>query len=247
MPDIHLDQAAGLRRLSTPRSVKVVAVTGGKGGVGKTLTAVNLGAALAGLGRSTMLLDADFGLANVDVLLGMKARLNLEHVVSGQCALEDVILTSTVGPAGRACDFGQRQHGDVEPCATRGSHRRFQPAARAARRAPRRYGRGLERRRHHFQRSRAARGGARVRRACVADRCLRAHQGLEPAAAELPVRSRGQHGRLASPRARALREAHARVPSVPRHYAVVLRLPTERRVRAASHSPPSDRRRSVPE
>jgi flagellar biosynthesis protein FlhG len=97
MPEAYLDQAAGLRRLSAPRSVKVVAITGGKGGVGKTLTAVNLGAALAGLGRSTMLLDADFGLANVDVLLGMKARLNLEHVVTGQCALEDVILTSTSG------------------------------------------------------------------------------------------------------------------------------------------------------
>jgi flagellar biosynthesis protein FlhG len=97
MPEIYLDQAAGLRRLSAPRGVKVVAITGGKGGVGKTLAAVNLGAALAGLGRSTMLLDADFGLANVDVLLGMKARLNLEHVMTGQCALEDVILTSTSG------------------------------------------------------------------------------------------------------------------------------------------------------
>ena len=52
---------------------------------------------MAGLGCSTMLLDADFGLANVDVLLGMKARLNLEHVMAGHCALEDVILTSTSG------------------------------------------------------------------------------------------------------------------------------------------------------
>jgi flagellar biosynthesis protein FlhG len=77
--------------------VKVVAITGGKGGVGKTLTAVNLGAALAGLGRSTMLLDADFGLANVDVLLGIKARRNLEHVMTGKCALEDVILTASSG------------------------------------------------------------------------------------------------------------------------------------------------------
>ncbi len=97
MADTFLDQAAGLRRLSAPSNVKVVAITGGKGGVGKTLTAVNLGAALAGIGRSTMLLDADFGLANVDVLLGMRTRLNLEHVMSGHCALEDVILTSTSG------------------------------------------------------------------------------------------------------------------------------------------------------
>lgn len=97
MHDGCFDQAAGLRRLSAARSAKVIAITGGKGGVGKTLTAVNLGAALARLGRNTMLLDADFGLANVDVLLGMKARLNLEHVVSGQCALEDVVLTASSG------------------------------------------------------------------------------------------------------------------------------------------------------
>jgi len=97
MHEAHFDQAAGLRRLRGPRNAKVVAITGGKGGVGKTLTAVNLGASLARLGRSTMLLDADLGLANVDVLLGMKARLNLEHVVTGQCALEDVILTSSSG------------------------------------------------------------------------------------------------------------------------------------------------------
>jgi flagellar biosynthesis protein FlhG len=97
MAEAYLDQAAGLRRLHSPSSIKVVAVTGGKGGVGKTLAAVNLGAALASLGRSTMLLDADFGLANVDVLLGMKTRLNLEHVMAGQCALEDVIQTAASG------------------------------------------------------------------------------------------------------------------------------------------------------
>jgi flagellar biosynthesis protein FlhG len=97
MRDLKFDQAAGLRRLGAPRNVKVVAITGGKGGVGKTLTAVNLGAALAGLGRSTMLLDADLGMANVDVLLGLRARLNLEHVVNGECGLEDVILNAPSG------------------------------------------------------------------------------------------------------------------------------------------------------
>jgi flagellar biosynthesis protein FlhG len=97
MRDTVIDQAAGLRRMTRPRSAKVVAITGGKGGVGKTVTAVNLGTALARLGRCAMLLDADLGLANVDVLLGMKARLNLEHVVNGQCALEDVVLTAPSG------------------------------------------------------------------------------------------------------------------------------------------------------
>ena len=113
MPELYLDQAAGLRRLSAPRNVKVVAITGGKGGVGKTLTAVNLGAALARLGRSTMLLDADFGLANVDVLLGMKARLNLEHVINGRMRARGRDPDVVVGLARRACDLGQRQHGDA--------------------------------------------------------------------------------------------------------------------------------------
>src|SRR5215470_17943762 len=92
-----IDQAAGLRRLGTQQPVNVIAITGGKGGVGKTVVAVNLGAALARLGRSAMLLDADLGLANVDVLLGLHARLNLEHVLNGECALDDVILTASSG------------------------------------------------------------------------------------------------------------------------------------------------------
>jgi flagellar biosynthesis protein FlhG len=97
MRESSTDQATGLRRLGRGQPVKVVAVTGGKGGVGKTVVSVNLGAALAQLGRSAMLLDADLGLANVDVLLGLNNRRNLEHVLSGECALEDVIVTATSG------------------------------------------------------------------------------------------------------------------------------------------------------
>src|SRR5262249_54389556 len=92
MREPMIDQAAGLRRLGTQQPVNVIAITGGKGGVG-----VNLGAALAAQGRSTMLLDADLGLANVDVLLGLNARLNLEHVINGECALDDVIVTAPCG------------------------------------------------------------------------------------------------------------------------------------------------------
>ena len=91
------DQAAGLRRLGAARPVKVVAVTGGKGGVGKTNVCANLGTALCQLGREVMVLDADLGLANMDVLLGLRANLTLEHVLAGQCALGDAIVTASSG------------------------------------------------------------------------------------------------------------------------------------------------------
>ncbi|HRE30335.1 MAG TPA: P-loop NTPase, partial [Candidatus Berkiella sp.] len=50
----------------------VIAITGGKGGIGKTTLSVNLGIAIAQTGKKTYLLDADFGLSNVDVMLGLK-------------------------------------------------------------------------------------------------------------------------------------------------------------------------------
>lgn len=72
--------------------VKVIAVTGGKGGVGKTNVSVNLAYSLAESGRRTLLMDADFGLANVDVLLGLKPKKNISDVLAGECGLKDVML-----------------------------------------------------------------------------------------------------------------------------------------------------------
>lgn len=91
------DQAQGLRELAGSRPVKVISVTGGKGGVGKTSVSVNLAVVLAEQGRKVMLLDADLGLANVDVMLGLKPALNLQHVFSGDASLEEVLLE---GPHG---------------------------------------------------------------------------------------------------------------------------------------------------
>jgi flagellar biosynthesis protein FlhG len=82
---------------SSTHPIQVVAVTGGKGGVGKTNVSVNLGAALGGLGRRVTLLDADLGLANVDVLLGLKPRRTLKDVLDGACSLADVLVE---GPKG---------------------------------------------------------------------------------------------------------------------------------------------------
>jgi flagellar biosynthesis protein FlhG len=92
------DQAAGLRRMNPlQRPVKVLAVASGKGGVGKTSVSVNLAVTLARQGRNVMLLDADLGLANVDVMLGINARRNLSHVISGEAVLSEIIIE---GPAG---------------------------------------------------------------------------------------------------------------------------------------------------
>src|SRR5690554_2677008 len=83
--------------MSNKNRVQVIAVTGGKGGVGKTNVSVNLSVALAGLGRRVILLDADFGLANVDVLLGLEPKRTLNEVMAGECDLRDVLLS---GPGG---------------------------------------------------------------------------------------------------------------------------------------------------
>ena len=79
------------------KPTQVIAVTSGKGGVGKTNVAVNLAIALASNSRNVMLLDADLGLANVDVLLGLQPRFNLSHVVSGEADIDRTIIK---GPGG---------------------------------------------------------------------------------------------------------------------------------------------------
>ncbi|CDZ78566.1 Flagellum site-determining protein YlxH [Legionella massiliensis] len=91
------DQAAGLRNLARSKPVKVIAVTAGKGGVGKSNVSVNLAVALAQQGKSVLLLDADLGLANIDIMLGLHTKYNLSHVVQGLCHLTDIMLT---GPHG---------------------------------------------------------------------------------------------------------------------------------------------------
>ena len=97
MSEMRVDQAAGLRRMAQPRPVRVIAITSGKGGVGKTNVSVNLSVALSDAGKRVMLLDADLGLANVDVLLGLRPESNLSHVIDGKRTLEEVIVR---GPSG---------------------------------------------------------------------------------------------------------------------------------------------------
>ncbi|OED40769.1 cobyrinic acid a,c-diamide synthase [Chromatiales bacterium (ex Bugula neritina AB1)] len=69
-----------------------MAVTGGKGGVGKSNIAVNLAVQLGKLGRSVLVLDADLGLANIDVLCGLQPQGTLEDVFNGKETLDDILL-----------------------------------------------------------------------------------------------------------------------------------------------------------
>jgi flagellar biosynthesis protein FlhG len=80
-------------------AVKVIAVSSGKGGVGKTNVSVNLACQLARRGRRVLLMDADLGLANVDIMLGLRPKWNLSHVLEGKCTMQEVLVE---GPNGIA-------------------------------------------------------------------------------------------------------------------------------------------------
>lgn len=76
---------------------RVIAVTSGKGGVGKTNIVTNLAYSLARKGKKVLVLDADLNLANVDILLGLTPKFNLHHVLLGQKRLKDILITAPGG------------------------------------------------------------------------------------------------------------------------------------------------------
>ncbi len=100
-----MDQAQSLRRVAARRrapaaggrGLRTIAITSGKGGVGKTNVVVNLALELAAQGRKVLLIDADLGLANVDVLLGLAPRYSINDVIHGDKSLEEVVVE---GPRG---------------------------------------------------------------------------------------------------------------------------------------------------
>jgi len=94
---VPFDQATGLRRMTNPHPVTVIAVASGKGGVGKTNVTVNLALALSSQGKDVTILDADLGLANIDVMLGLHSERNLADVMRGDCDLDEIIID---GPNG---------------------------------------------------------------------------------------------------------------------------------------------------
>lgn len=79
------------------RNVKTIAVASGKGGVGKTNVVANLAIALKKLGKEVMIFDADLGLSNIDVLLHLAPRYNIQHLLAGDRGLDEVVVD---GPHG---------------------------------------------------------------------------------------------------------------------------------------------------
>ena len=79
------------------RSLRVIAITSGKGGVGKSSIIINLGIAFAQSGRKVLLIDGDLGLGNVDILMQETPQFTLQHVLEGQKTMDDVLLHSRYG------------------------------------------------------------------------------------------------------------------------------------------------------
>ena len=87
----------GVKKSSARYGVRMISVTSGKGGVGKTNIAANLAYLLSRMNQKTMILDADAGLANIDVILGINSPYNLFHVLNGERLLAEAIVE---GPGG---------------------------------------------------------------------------------------------------------------------------------------------------
>jgi len=87
----------GVPALEKGRNARFIAVTSGKGGVGKTSIVANLSVSLSELGKKVLVLDADFGLANLDVMLGLTPRYHLGHVLYGDKGLDEIMVQ---GPEG---------------------------------------------------------------------------------------------------------------------------------------------------
>ena len=101
----------------TGHRARTIAVTSGKGGVGKSNLVANLAIGIARLGKSVLVLDADLGLANMDVLLGVRPQYTLYHVLKGTKDLLDVIISGAPGVKFIAGGSGMRELADLDDAA----------------------------------------------------------------------------------------------------------------------------------
>ncbi|MDR0490926.1 MAG: MinD/ParA family protein [Oscillospiraceae bacterium] len=92
------DQAENLRELvGRKQKIRVVSIASGKGGVGKSSISINLAVSLSRLGMRVLVVDADFGLANVDIMLGVSSKYNVSHVLRGEKSLDEIVQTGHGG------------------------------------------------------------------------------------------------------------------------------------------------------
>jgi flagellar biosynthesis protein FlhG len=91
------DNLLGEKKGAIQSKIRVISITSGKGGVGKTNITANLAYLLAGQKKKTLILDADCGLANIDLILGLTPKYNLYHVLKGERTLREAIVN---GPGG---------------------------------------------------------------------------------------------------------------------------------------------------
>lgn len=91
------EDSAPIKKVKKAKPVRVIAVASGKGGVGKTNVSVNLSVALSKMGNRVLLMDADMGLANVDIMLGIQAKYNLAHVLNGEKTLVEIMADAPGG------------------------------------------------------------------------------------------------------------------------------------------------------
>ena len=94
---------------------RITAVTSGKGGVGKTFVSCNLAAALARQGRRVLVLDADLGLANLDVMLNLVPKITLHDVFTGKSSLQDAILPAPGGFSALLAGSGMVEYSRMTP------------------------------------------------------------------------------------------------------------------------------------
>ncbi len=108
-----MDQAGTLRSMRPGQTgektdpgpaTRVLSITSGKGGVGKTAVVANIAVLLARMGKRVLILDADLGLANIDVVFGLAPSHNLNHFFAGECSLKEILVEGPLGirilPAG---------------------------------------------------------------------------------------------------------------------------------------------------
>ncbi len=125
-----MDQAQGIRAMNKPKPVRVIAVTSGKGGVGKSNVSLNLAVSLSQAGENVLVMDADMGLANLDILLGLTPKQNLIHVLDGECSLDDIILEGPAGISIIPASSGVRRMAELTPAQNMGIIQAFSELTR---------------------------------------------------------------------------------------------------------------------